>query len=317
MRHLVTGGAGFLGSHLVDSLIKDNQEVICLDNFHTGKKRNVAHLIGHKNFELIRHDVIEPILLEVDRIWHLACPASPVQYQINPIKTIKTSFFGTYNMLGLAKRSGARILFTSTSEIYGDPQIHPQPEYYLGNVNTIGPRACYDEGKRISETLMTDYKRVNNVQIRIARIFNTYGPRMLKNDGRVVSNFITQALANKPITVYGTGTQTRCFCYVDDMVNGLKKLMDSDCSKPINLGNPVEITVNELAMRITNKINAALPHVNLPLPEDDPQRRNPDMTLAKETLDWLPTVSLDDGLDETIDYFKSFKKITWNKEASY
>jgi UDP-glucuronate decarboxylase len=220
-------------------------------------------------------------------------------------------------MLGLAKRSGARILFTSTSEIYGDPQIHPQPEYYLGNVNTIGPRACYDEGKRISETLMTDYKRVNNVQIRIARIFNTYGPRMLKNDGRVVSNFITQALANKPITVYGTGTQTRCFCYVDDMVAGLKKLMDSDCSKPINLGNPVEITVNELAMRISNKINSALPHVNLPLPEDDPPRRNPDITLAKETLNWLPTVSLDDGLEETIDYFKSFKKITWNKEAAY
>ena len=220
-------------------------------------------------------------------------------------------------MLGLAKRSGARILFTSTSEIYGDPQIHPQPEYYLGNVNTIGPRACYDEGKRISETLMTDYKRVHNVQIRIARIFNTYGPRMLKNDGRVVSNFITQALANKPITVYGTGTQTRCFCYVDDMIHGLRKLMDSDYTKPINLGNPVEITVNELAMRVTNKINAALPHVNLPLPEDDPQRRNPDITLAKETLDWLPTVSLDDGLAETIDYFKSFKKITWNKEAAY
>ena len=317
MRHLVTGGAGFLGSHLCDSLIKDNQEVICLDNFHTGKKRNVAHLIGHKNFELIRHDVIEPILLEVERIRQLGCPACPGHYQINPIKTIKTSFFGTYNMLGLAKRSGARILFISTSEIYGDPQIHPQPEYYLGNVNTIGPRACYDEGKRISETLMTDYKRVHNVQIRIARIFNTYGPRMLKNDGRVVSNFITQALANKPITVYGTGTQTRCFCYVDDMIHGLRKLMDSDYTKPINLGNPVEITVNELAMRVTNKINAALPHVNLPLPEDDPQRRNPDITLAKETLDWLPTVSLDDGLAETIDYFKSFKKITWNKEAAY
>ena len=220
-------------------------------------------------------------------------------------------------MLGLAKRSGAKILFTSTSEIYGDPQIHPQPEYYLGNVNTIGPRACYDEGKRISETLMTDYKRVNDVQIRIARIFNTYGPRMLKNDGRVVSNFITQALENKPITVYGTGKQTRCFCYVDDMISGLKKLMDSDCTKPINLGNPVEITVNELATCITNKINSAMPQINLPLPEDDPQRRNPDITLAKETLDWLPTVSLDDGLEETINYFKSFKRITWNKEAAY
>ena len=314
---LVTGGAGFIGSNLINKLINEDNEIICVDNLFTGNKKNIYTFLDKPNFTFILHDVTFSLYLEVDEIYHLACPASPVHYQRNPVQTTKTCVMGTINMLGLAKRTKAKILQASTSEIYGDPKQHPQTEDYWGNVNPIGERACYDEGKRISETLMTDYKRVNNVQIRIARIFNTYGPRMLKNDGRVVSNFITQALDNKPITVYGTGTQTRCFCFVDDMVVGLKKLMDSDYTKPINLGNPVEITVNELAMRISNKINAALPHVNLPLPEDDPQKRNPDITLAKETLDWLPTVSLDDGLQETIDYFKSFKKITWNKEAAY
>lgn len=305
VRNLVTGGAGFLGSHLVDRLMISGEEVICIDNYFTGKKANISSWIGHPNFELIRHDVTEPIKLEVDRIWHLACPASPVHYQFNPVKTAKTSFLGTYNMLGLARRVNARILLASTSEIYGDPELHPQPETYRGCVNTIGLRSCYDEGKRIAETLCFDYKRMHGCEIRIARIFNTYGPRMHPNDGRVVSNFIVQALRGEPITLYGDGTQTRSFCYVDDLVNGFIKLMNSSYTGPINLGNPNEFSIRELAERVRARINPNLPLILKPLPEDDPRQRKPDISLARRALNWGPSIELDKGLDLTIDYFRN------------
>ena len=267
-RHLVTGGAGFVGSHLVDRLMEAGQEVLCLDNYFTGRKENIRQWIGHPNFELIRHDVTEPIKLEVDRIWHLACPASPVHYQLNPIKTAKTSFLGTYNMLGLARRVGARLLLASTSEVYGDPEVHPQPESYRGCVNTIGIRSCYDEGNRIAETLCFDYKRMHDTEIRVARIFNTYGPRMLENDGRVVSNFIVQALQGLPLTLYGGGLQTRSFCYVDDLVKGLQRLMEGDHTGPINLGNPNEFTIRQLAEKVRDQINPSLAFVDEPLRVD-------------------------------------------------
>ena len=305
MRNLVTGGAGFLGSHLIDRLMESNQDVICLDNFYTGRKNNIKKWIGNNQFEFIRHDITEPITLEVDRIWHLACPASPVHYQNNPIKTAKTSFLGTYNMLGLAKRVNARLLLASTSEVYGDPKIHPQPENYKGSVNCNGIRACYDEGKRIAETLCCDYKREHNTSIRIARIFNTFGPRMLPSDGRVISNFIVQALRNNPITVYGEGLQTRSFCYVDDLVNGLQKLMNSDYSCPVNLGNIEEFKIIEIAELIRSKINPNIEIVYKALPKDDPLQRKPILDLAKEKLKWEPLINFEKGLDNTIDYFKS------------
>lgn len=304
MRHLVTGGAGFLGSHLVDRLMQANEEVICLDNYFTGRKVNIQKWIGHPNFELIRHDVTEPIKLEIDRIWHLACPASPIHYQFNPVKTAKTSFLGTYNMLGLARRTKARFLLASTSEIYGDPEVHPQPESYRGSVNTIGVRSCYDEGKRIAETLCMDYKRMHGTEIRISRIFNTYGPRMLPDDGRVVSNFIVQALRGEALTIYGDGKQTRSFCYVDDLIEGLIRLMNSDYTSPINIGNPNEFTMLELAELIRQKINPSLSIVHRDLPEDDPMQRQPIIKLAKEQLDWQPEIELDSGLNHTIGYFK-------------
>lgn len=304
MRNLVTGGAGFLGSHLIDRLINDSQEVICLDNYFTGRKSNINNWLGHQNFELIRHDVINPIELEIDRIWHLACPASPIHYQINPIKTSKTSFLGTYNMLGLARRVGAKILLASTSEVYGDPEIHPQAEEYKGSVNPIGIRSCYDEGKRIAESLCFDYKRMHGTEIRVARIFNTYGPRMLINDGRVVSNFIVQALTNKPITIFGEGSQTRSFCYVDDLIDGLISLMNSNKSGPINIGNPEEFKIKELAEIILKKINSNSKLLYLPLPEDDPLQRKPVIEKAKKLLGWSPKVNLEKGLENTIHYFK-------------
>ena len=303
-RHLVTGGAGFVGSHLVDRLMERGDEVICLDNYFTGRKDNIRHWIGHQNFELIRHDVTEPIKLEVDRIWHLACPASPVHYQFNPIKTAKTSFLGTYNMLGLARRVGARLLLASTSEVYGDPEVHPQPESYRGCVNTIGIRSCYDEGKRIAETLCFDYQRMHGVQVRVARIFNTYGPRMLENDGRVVSNFIVQALRGQPLTLYGEGTQTRSFCYVDDLVQGFLKLMEGEHTGPMNLGNPGEFTIRQLAELVRERINPALEFVFEPLPQDDPLQRQPVIALAQQQLGWNPSVSLAAGLDRTIADFR-------------
>ena len=304
-RHLVTGGAGFIGSHLVDKLMATGEEVICLDNYFTGRKDNIRQWIGHPNFELIRHDVTEPIKLEVDRIWHLACPASPVHYQYNPIKTAKTSFLGTYNMLGLARRVGARLLLASTSEVYGDPEVHPQPETYRGCVNTIGVRSCYDEGKRIAETLCFDYQRMHSTEIRIARIFNTYGPRMLEDDGRVVSNFIIQALRSQPLTLYGGGQQTRSFCYVDDLVEGLLKLMEGDQSGPINLGNPDEFTIRQLAEKIKSKINPSLTCIEQPLPQDDPLQRQPEISLAKEKLGWSPFIELETGLTKTIADFRN------------
>ena len=304
MRHLVTGGAGFVGSHLVDRLMRQGDEVLCLDNYFTGRKDNIRHWIGHPNFELIRHDVTEPIKLEVDRIWHLACPASPVHYQFNPIKTAKTSFLGTYNMLGLARRVGARLLLASTSEVYGDPEIHPQPESYRGCVNTIGIRSCYDEGKRIAETLCFDYKRMHGVEVRVARIFNTYGPRMLDNDGRVVSNFIVQALRGQPLTLYGEGTQTRSFCYVDDLVEGFLRLMEGGHTGPMNLGNPGEFTIRELAELVRERINPALDFVFQPLPQDDPLQRQPVIELARSQLGWTPSIHLADGLDRTIADFR-------------
>jgi UDP-glucuronate decarboxylase len=304
MRILVTGGAGFIGSHLIDRLLKEQHEVICLDNFYTGTKRNVRNWLELPNFELIRHDITEPIRLEVDQIYHLACPASPVHYQSNPIKTIKVSFLGTSNMLGLAKRVKARILMASTSEVYGDPDVHPQPEEYHGNVNPIGIRSCYDEGKRIAETLCFDYHRQHDVDIRVARIFNTYGPRMLENDGRVVSNFIAQSLQGRPLTVYGDGTQTRSFCYVSDLVDGLMKLMAGDHHGPINLGNPEEYTMLELAQKVRDKINPDREIIFKPLPQDDPKQRKPDITKAKTLLNWHPTISVDAGLTETIAEFK-------------
>ena len=303
--HLVTGGAGFLGSHLIDRLMEAGDEVICLDNYFTGRKANIARWIGHPRFELIRHDVTEPIKLEVDRIWHLACPASPIHYQFNPVKTAKTSFLGTYNMLGLARRVGARLLLASTSEVYGDPEVHPQPERYWGSVNPIGVRSCYDEGKRIAETLCFDYQRMNGVEVRVARIFNTYGPRMLLDDGRVVSNFIVQALRGEPLTLYGDGSQTRSFCYVSDLIEGLIRLMNGEHSGPINLGNPEEFTIRQLAQLVRMQINPELQLEENPLPEDDPQQRQPAIDLARQQLDWQPTVSLEQGLPPTIDSFRN------------
>lgn len=301
----MTGGAGFLGSHLIDRLMDAGDEVICLDNYYTGRKVNVSQWFGHPRFELIRHDVTEPIRLEVDRIWHLACPASPVHYQFNPIKTAKTSFLGTYNMLGLARRVGARLLLASTSEIYGDPEVHPQPESYRGCVNTIGIRSCYDEGKRIAETLCFDYKRMHDVEVRVMRIFNTYGPRMLPDDGRVVSNFIVQALRGEDLTIYGDGSQTRSFCFVSDLIDGMIRLMESSCEGPVNIGNPSEFTIKELAEVVREAINPDLPLVYRPLPQDDPLQRKPDIGLAMKRLAWSPKVPLVDGLAETIDYFRS------------
>jgi len=311
MRVLVTGGAGFIGSHLCERLLKDGAEVICLDNFFTGRRDNIAHLLDNYAFELVRHDVIEPILLEVDQIYNLACPASPVHYQYNPVKTVKTNVMGTINMLGLAKRVRARILQASTSEVYGDPNIHPQTEAYWGNVNPIGIRSCYDEGKRLAETLMMDYHRQNGVDTRIIRIFNTYGPRMLENDGRVVSNFIVQALSGHELTIYGDGTQTRSFCYVDDLVEGMVGLMKVDenthatfnVHDPVNVGNPGEFTMRELASEVAEAAGVNLAIRYCPLPADDPRQRQPDITRAKEMLGWSPTVPLRDGLKRTVDYF--------------
>ena len=304
--NLVTGGAGFLGSHLIDRLMENGEQVICIDNFFTGAKINILKWLNNPKFELIRHDITKPITLEVDRIWHLACPASPIHYQFNPIKTAKTSFLGTYNMLGMAKRVGAKFLLASTSEIYGDPEIHPQPESYRGNVNPIGIRSCYDEGKRIAETLSFDYKRSHNLDIRVARIFNTYGPRMLPNDGRVVSNLIMQGLNNESMTLYGDGMQTRSFCYVDDLINGLIKLMNSKASGPINLGNPNEITILKLAKLISNKLNIDEKFTFKELPLDDPLQRKPIIKEAKDKLNWYPLINLNKGIENTINYFKNF-----------
>jgi UDP-glucuronate decarboxylase len=304
IRNLVTGGAGFLGSHLIDRLMEAGEEVICVDNYFTGRKDNVRHWIGHPRFELIRHDVTDPLRLEVDRIWHLACPASPVHYQFNPIKTAKTSFLGTYNMLGLARRVGARLLLASTSEVYGDPEVHPQPESYRGCVNTIGIRSCYDEGKRIAETLCFDYQRRHDTEIRVMRIFNTYGPRMLPDDGRVVSNFIVQALEGKPLTLYGEGSQTRSFCYVDDLIAGMMALMNGNHPGPINIGNPGEFTIRQLAELVRDRIDPSLPLTTQPLPQDDPLQRQPVIDLARRELGWEPKVSLEEGLEPTIAYFR-------------
>ncbi|MGH9970535.1 MAG: UDP-glucuronic acid decarboxylase family protein [Pyrinomonadaceae bacterium] len=305
MRILVTGGAGFIGSHLCERLIAEGHDVICLDNFFTGRRENIFPLIDNRRFELLRHDVIEPVLLEVDQIYNLACPASPIHYQYNPVKTVKTSVMGMINMLGLAKRVRARILQASTSEIYGDPLVHPQPEEYWGNVNPIGSRSCYDEGKRIAETLMMDYHRQNRVDTRIARIFNTYGPRMLENDGRVVSNFIVQALRGEPLTLYGKGDQTRSFCYVDDLVEALIKLMNTDeLHEPVNLGNPNEFTIKELAAKVLDICRSKSDVKYLPLPEDDPRQRKPDITRAETLLGWRPTIQLREGLERTTAYFR-------------
>lgn len=305
MRILVTGGAGFLGSHLIDRLMLQGHEVICLDNFYTGRKSNLLKWLDHPYFELVRHDVTQPILLEVDQIYHLACPASPIHYQYNPVKTIKTNVMGTLNMLGLAKRVKARFLLASTSEIYGDPDVHPQPEEYRGNVNTIGIRSCYDEGKRVAETLAFDYHRQNDVDIRVMRIFNTYGPRMLENDGRVVSNFIVQALRGIPLTVYGDGSQTRSFCYASDLIEGMMRLMNGDYIGPVNIGNPGEYTILQLAETIQKMVNPGAEINFKPLPQDDPRRRQPDITKAKQYLGWEPTVPLEEGLKLTIEDFRS------------
>ena len=305
MRILVTGGAGFIGSHLCERLLADGHDVLCLDNFFTGRRVNIIKLLDNHRFELIRHDVIQPILLEVEQIYNLACPASPIHYQYNPVKTVKTSVMGMINMLGLAKRVRARILQASTSEVYGDPLVHPQPEEYWGNVNPIGLRSCYDEGKRIAETLMMDYHRQNHVDTRIARIFNTYGPRMLENDGRVVSNFIVQALGGKPLTLYGAGDQTRSFCYVDDLVEALIRLMNVDeVHDPVNLGNPGEFTIKELAEEVVKVCGSNSGVEYLPLPQDDPKQRKPDISRAQKLLDWNPTIPLNEGLQKTVAYFK-------------
>ena len=303
---LVTGGAGFVGSHLCERLLNEGNEVYCLDNFFTGQKQNIVHLISNPFFELIRHDVVNPYLIEVDEIYNLACPASPIHYQYNPIKTIKTSVMGAINMLGLAKRVHAKILQASTSEVYGNPKIHPQPESYWGNVNPIGDRSCYDEGKRAAETLFRDYHRQNNVKIKIVRIFNTYGPKMHPNDGRVVSNFIVQALKNKNITIYGEGNQTRSFQYVDDLVEGMIKMMSSseNFTGPVNIGNPDEFTILELAKKVIKLTGSKSKIIYQPLPSDDPMMRKPDIELAKIKLDWEPTISLDEGLIKTISFFK-------------
>ncbi|MBO8242346.1 SDR family oxidoreductase [Prochlorococcus marinus XMU1410] len=311
--NLVTGGTGFLGSHLIDNLMKQGEIVFCLDNNFTGKDENIKHWIGNNNFKLIKHDVIDPIFLEVDRIWHLACPASPIHYQSNPIKTAKTSFLGTLNMLGLAKKNKAQILMASTSEIYGDPEIHPQTESYKGSVNPIGIRACYDEGKRISETLCFDYHREHKIDIKVMRIFNTYGPRMNLDDGRVISNFIVQSLTNKNLTIYGDGNQTRSFCYVDDLIDGMMKLMNSEHNGPVNIGNPDEYTINQIAETIIKLINPSLKITNKPLPQDDPLKRKPDINLANKLLNWMPEVKLKEGLKKTIPWFEA-ELIRFNKQ---
>ncbi|MEA2014709.1 MAG: UDP-glucuronic acid decarboxylase family protein [Thermodesulfobacteriota bacterium] len=308
-RILVTGGAGFLGSHLCDRLVEKGHDVLCLDNFFTGEKQNVAHLLGRPNFELIRHDLAQPIFLEVDQIYNLACPASPVHYQYNPVKTIKTSVMGAIHMLGLAKRVNARILQASTSEIYGDPFVHPQKEDYWGNVNTIGIRSCYDEGKRCAETLFFDYHRQSNVDIRVVRIFNTYGPRMQPDDGRVVSNFIVQALKKRNITIFGDGTHTRSFCYVDDLIEAMIRMMNGNFIGPVNLGNPDEFTIRELAGKIIKITGSDSKIVFQPLPQDDPRRRQPDITLATEKLGWEPKTDLEDGLRKTIQYLREDKRV--------
>ena len=303
---MITGGAGFIGSHLCERLLNEGNEVVCLDNFFTGRKQNISHLLDSKNFELVRHDVTEPIMFEVDQIYNLACPASPVHYQYNPVKTVKTSVMGMINMLGLAKRVKARILQASTSEVYGDPLIHPQTEDYFGNVNPIGLRSCYDEGKRVAETLMMDYHRQNGVDTRIVRIFNTYGERMLENDGRVVSNFIVQALRGEELTVFGDGSQTRSFCYVSDLVDGIIKLMNTDADDihlPVNLGNPSEFTMNELANEVARATGKEIKVKYLPLPQDDPRQRKPNIERAKKLLNWEPKIPLATGLKKTVAYF--------------
>ena len=305
MRILITGGAGFLGSHLCDRLINEGHEILCLDNFFTGRKQNISHLLQNPSFEVIRHDVVEPFRIEVDQIYNLACPASPPHYQYNPIKTTKTSVMGAINSLGLAKRVKARVFLASTSEVYGDPTVHPQSESYWGNVNTIGFRSCYDEGKRCAETLYFDYHRQNGLDIRVVRIFNTYGPRMLADDGRVVSNFIVQALKGENLTVYGDGSQTRSFCYVDDLIEGFVRLMNQDKTVgPVNIGNPGEFTMLQLADLVLKKVGGKSKITNLPLPSDDPKQRRPDITLAKEVLGWEPKVPLEQGLERTIEYFR-------------
>ena len=310
MRILVTGGAGFIGSHLCERLVNEGNEVLCLDNFFTGRRENIFHLLDNQLFELLRHDVTEPILLEVDQIYNLACPASPVHYQYNPVKTVKTSVMGAINMLGLAKRVRARILQASTSEVYGDPLVHPQTEDYWGNVNPIGLRSCYDEGKRLAETLMTDYHRQNKVDIRIARIFNTYGPRMLENDGRVVSNFIVQALRGEPLTLYGEGQQTRSFCYVDDLIEGLIRLMNAThLHDPVNLGNPGEFTIRQLAEEVIKACESKSGFTYQALPADDPRQRKPDISRAQNLLGWNPTIPLREGLKKTVEDFKSRVKV--------
>jgi UDP-glucuronate decarboxylase len=307
-RVLVTGGSGFLGSHLCDRLVNEGNDVICVDNFYTGSKDNISGLLSNPNFELIRHDVTFPLYVEVDEIYNLACPASPVHYQYDPVQTTKTSVHGAINMLGLAKRTRAKIFQASTSEVYGDPSVHPQPESYNGNVNPIGPRSCYDEGKRCAETLFFDYKRQHNINIRVVRIFNTYGPRMHPNDGRVVSNFIIQALLGQPITIYGDGLQTRSFCYVDDLIEGFISMMNAndDVSGPINLGNPKELTIKELAETIIKLTSSNSELIKKALPQDDPLQRQPDITLAKQHLEWQPSIDLETGLIKTIDYFRAF-----------
>jgi UDP-glucuronate decarboxylase len=309
-RVLVTGGAGFLGSHLCEELVNAGHEVLCVDNFYTGNKRNIRHLIGNPNFELMRHDITFPLYVEVDAIYNLACPASPIHYQNDPVQTTKVNVHGSINLLGLAKRVGARILQASTSEVYGDPTVHPQPESYTGSVSPIGPRACYDEGKRCAETLYFDYHRQHNLEIKVARIFNTYGPRMHPDDGRVVSNFVVQALRNEPITLYGDGSQTRSFCYVDDLINGLQRLMNSpaNITGPINIGNASEFTVLELAQKVVNLTGSRSKFVFHPLPIHDPQRRQPDLTLARKELGYAPKVSLDEGLRKTVAYFEELMR---------
>lgn len=306
MRILVTGGSGFLGSHLCERLLSEGHEVLCVDNFFTGRKSNVSHLLSNPYFEIIRHDITFPLYVEVDQIYNLACPASPVHYQHDPVQTTKTSVIGAINMLGLAKRLDVPIFQASTSEVYGDPEVHPQPESYWGKVNPIGIRSCYDEGKRCAETLFFDYHRQHNLSIKVARIFNTYGPRMHPNDGRVVSNFIVQALKNKDITIYGEGLQTRSFCYVDDLVDGFIRLMNSDSSVtgPINLGNPSEFTIRELADYVIQLTGSKSKIIKMPLPQDDPQQRQPNINIAKNTLDWVPKIELEKGLVKTISYFK-------------
>jgi len=306
-RILVTGGAGFLGSHLCERLINDGHDVLCVDNYFTGTRDNILHLLDHPHFELMRHDITFPLYLEVDEIYNLACPASPVHYQFDPVQTTKTTVHGAINMLGLAKRTKAKIFQASTSEVYGDPEVHPQPESYRGNVNPIGPRSCYDEGKRCAETLFFDYKRQHNLNIRVARIFNTYGPRMHPNDGRVVSNFIVQALKNDAITIYGDGLQTRSFCYVDDLMEGFVRLMAApdEVTGPMNLGNPGEFTIRQLAESVIDLTGSSSKLINKPLPEDDPMQRQPDITLARNTISWEPTVHLRDGLKKTVAYFES------------